>query len=98
MRMEFLKAVKIADENKHLVGKIVNGMKIDEILIVPTNSEEYKEYMSIYLRTFNAQQSIVPFIDSDVQIRLLGNKHLIRDMHTLMTISIENAIKELNNQ
>ena len=95
--MKFLEAVKIADENEYLVGIVVNGMKIDEILIVPTNSEEYKEYMSIYLRTFNAQQSIVPFMDSDVQIRLLGDEHLIRDGRALMTMSLENVLKKLNN-
>ena len=75
--MNFYEAVKLAKANEHLIGKEYQTGIIDEIIIVPTNEIEFDEYKRIYKRTHDAQKAIVPFMESDVEVRLLINKKLI---------------------
>jgi len=72
--MEFLRAVKIADKNKHLIKQQFDEQTIDEIIIHPTDSKQLKEYTALYQSTSDAQQSIIPFIHSDVEISIVLNK------------------------
>ena len=75
--MEFFKAVKIAQANKHLIGKKLKDKTIDEIIIMPTNANSQNEFLKRYIQTLNAQESIVPFMNDDVVV-CVSCKELIR--------------------
>lgn len=75
--MNYLDAVKLAKANEHLIGKDYLGGRIDEVIIVPTNEIEFKEFKRIYKRMNNAQKAICPFTESDVEVLLIFNKQLI---------------------
>ena len=93
--MNFFDAVKVADANKHIIGKKWKDATIDEIIIVPTDSSQRVEYEKLYNMTLNAQESIAPFMSEDVEVMVLCNKNLIRQGLLLWT-SIYNLPKDYN--
>ncbi len=46
--MKFYEAVELAQKNENLIGKSFNGGIIDEIILVPTDFEEEKEFERLY--------------------------------------------------
>ena len=77
--MDFLSAVKLAKEKSFLIGTNTdNGGVYDEIIIMPTNSIEREYFTSSYIRTFNAQISIAPYVESDVEVVAVIDKYRIK--------------------
>lgn len=68
MTMTFSEALIIASSKSSLVGTFINGEKVDDILIIPTNVDELKVYIDSYIASLNPQQAIIPFIASDVKV------------------------------
>ena len=77
--MKFLDAVKLAEMNSHLIGKSTSGGRIDEIVIYPTDPILYEQFLQEYMSTRNPQNSIVEFINSDVQVGVVIDKFLIEE-------------------
>ena len=75
--MNFLKAVETAEKNKNIVGQKYNGGIIDEIIIYPTNPEMCKKFTLQYINSQNAQLSIIPYIETDVEIAVVIDKQRI---------------------
>lgn len=94
--MRYIDAVKIAEANKHLIGQQWNGAIIDEIIIAPTDSSQWEEYSRMYIQTLNAQQSIVPFMNSDVSVFVVCDKKRIRSQNLFVFSSIYELSKKLN--
>ena len=93
--MDFFKAVKLAKANEHLVGKVVKGAMVDEIIIMPTNEEEQKAYWQYFVKYLDAQRAIVPFMTSDVEVFALFDKRLIRSENISVTCNIVNLPTEI---
>lgn len=82
--MKFLEALVVANEKEQLVGKLkMNGATLDEIIIVPSDVEEYQSFIKAYTHTLNAQQSIVPYMESDVIVLGVFDKKRIRQENVL---------------
>lgn len=94
--MEFIEAVKKADANKHLVGKIYKGAVIDEIIIAPNNEKEFDLFLKSYLHTLDAQASIVPFMSSDVGVYIIFDKNKIRQENLFPFMTIDKLPQEYN--
>ncbi|MDD2304060.1 MAG: hypothetical protein PHP53_05155 [Prolixibacteraceae bacterium] len=77
--MKFLDAVKLAEMNTHLIGKLTSGGRIDEIIIYPTDPIKYQEFVQEYKATLDPQYSIVEFINCDLQVGLVIDKFLIEE-------------------
>lgn len=77
--MKFLDAVKLAEMNSHLIGKSTSGGRIDEIIIYPTDPILYEQFLQEYMSTRNPQNSIVEFINSEVQVGVVIDKFLIEE-------------------
>ena len=75
--MDFFKAVRIAQVNKHLIGQKRKGETIDDIIIVPTNAKSRSKFDDLYKQTLNAQISIAHFMNEDVEVLIVCNKRLI---------------------
>lgn len=93
--MDFYKAVKIAKANERLVGKIVDGAAIEEIIIIPTDEKQLESYKQLFAQYLDAQRAIVPFMSSDVEVYALFNKRMIRSSGFFMVCSVENLPKEM---
>lgn len=79
MIMNFFEALEVANQKEQLVGKLrINGATLDEIIIAPSDAEEYQEFIKIYTNTLDAQKSIAPYIESDVTILGVFDKYRIR--------------------
>ena len=94
--MKYLEAFKIADANKHLVGKVWNNDVIDEILIAPTDPKERNDFERRYVQTLDAHESIIPFMSSDVEVIIVFNKKMIREIGLFSFISIDMLPKGYN--
>ena len=92
--MDFLDAVKIAEANQHLIGKEWKDATIDDIIIVPTNHNQWADFERLYIQTLNAQKAIVPFINSDVDIFVVFNKGHIRTQNLFRFTSIYKVLSE----
>lgn len=64
--MTYKEAVQIKENNEHLIGQIYRGSEIEEIIIQPTNPQEFQLFKSHYIRSLNSNEAIQPFINSDV--------------------------------
>lgn len=88
--MNFIEAMKVADANQHLIGKSWKGATIEEIIIVPTDPIQSEEFSRMYIQTLDAQQSIVPYMNSDVDVFVVCDKQQIRTQKFLICTSICN--------
>ena len=67
----------MAQKSEKLIGKTINGAKVDDILIVPTNSEQRDSFIKEYITTMNAKSAILPYMSFDVNVEALFNKDMI---------------------
>jgi hypothetical protein len=95
-KMNFFKAVEIAEKNKKLVGQKYRGGIIDEIIIYPTNPEMCEEYKKEYVKSLDAQASIAPYMESDVDIVVVVDKWRIRKERCIAFSSLYNLREEFD--
>lgn len=88
--MDFLDAVKLAGKNGHLIGKTYKGSRIDEIIVYPTDSNEFSEFGRQYILLNSAQKAIALFMNSDVRVGIVADKHRIRTQSVFFTTDISN--------
>ncbi|TAF74637.1 MAG: hypothetical protein EAZ53_08295 [Bacteroidetes bacterium] len=74
--MEYQKALNLKDKNLHLLGKYENGARIDEIAIIPTNSESNELFMKEYFRTYSSEEISKLFFQEDVEVVAIFNKKI----------------------
>lgn len=94
--MKFIEAVKKADANKHLVGKVYKGAVIDEIILAPNDSNECDEFWKSYCISLDAQRSILPFMNSNVDVYIVSDKSKIYQMGLAVITPIDELPKEYN--
>lgn len=76
--MEFLKAVELINKNQHLIGKKIEGAIIDELIVCPTDSNMFNDFSRQYLFVSNAQQAVAPYVNEDVTVYAILDKHRIK--------------------
>lgn len=75
--MEYNKALKVLANNKHLIGKMDKGATIDELILVPTNSNLTESFLKLYLQTLDGNKAIIPFLNVDVDVVAVFDKKRI---------------------
>lgn len=76
--MNFKEASELKNKNEHLIGQKYRGGTIEELIIRPTNGREFEAFTKSYLRTMNAELSIQPFLESDLDVDVLCDREKIR--------------------
>ena len=94
--MTFEEALKVVNDNKQLIGKRFCGAIIDEFLIAPTDSEQYKNFYNLYQQTLDAQASVVPFINCDLDILVVCDKKRISQEGIFVCLTLNNLLGRLN--
>ena len=75
--MNFKEALALAKKSEKLIGKSFNGSRVDDILIVPTNTEQRNNFIKEYLNSLDAYSAILPYMSCDVTVEALVNRDLI---------------------
>lgn len=77
--MTFPEALQLIERKKSIVGTTTEkGLLIDLILVVPTDEQKKKEFVVRLLSTRNPQQSIVPYINGDVEVWATNSDYLYK--------------------
>lgn len=94
--MNYIEAVRIAEANQHLIGKVWNGATIEEIIVAPTDTLLWSEFERFYISSFNAQESIVPFMNTDMEVFVVCDRFRIRTQKLFVYTSIRNLPENFN--
>ena len=92
--MNFSEATELKIKNEHLIGQKYRGGTIEELIIRPTNGEEFDVFVKSYLRTMNAELSIQPFLKSDLAIDAVCDRARIRTNSLFLRTELENLLDE----
>ena len=77
--MDFHSALRLIERNKDLIGTITEkGLLIDMLLVVPTATEQQEEFFRSLMLTRNPQQSILPYINCDVEVWASNTEYLYK--------------------
>lgn len=67
--MTFVEALNIANQKEALVNRLTsNNAILNEVIIAPTDPNEFAKFKQSYIHTLDAQRSIAPFIKSDLMV------------------------------
>jgi len=72
--MNFKEATELKNKNEHLIGQKYREATIEELIIRPTNGNEFEAFSKSYLRTMNAEFSIQPFLESDLAVDVVCDR------------------------
>lgn len=86
--MTFLEALSIADAKSNLIGSNLNGELIEDVLIIPTDTDNLKSFINMYMQTANAQQAITPFIQNDLKVVALFKREYLFKHGVFSTIDL----------
>ena len=87
--MKFLEALVVANQKEKLIGRLIkNGATLDEVIIAPSNAEDYQIFIKSYIDTLDAQKSIEPYIESDVNVLGVFDKIRIRQDNAFLISEI----------
>ncbi|PRX56277.1 hypothetical protein [Flagellimonas meridianipacifica] len=95
--MNFEEAKKIVRAHTYLLGKTVNGMKIDELFIYPLDEASYSVFIAMYRTALNNEESLRPFIEEEMGIKCILNKSSINmgnKIHSLTINEVKNLIED----
>ena len=92
--MNYEEAVQLKNKNEHLIGQKYRGGTIEELIIRPTNQNEFETFSKSYLRTMDAELSIQPFIGSDLTVDAVCDRAKIRTNNIFFRTEIGNLLDE----
>lgn len=93
--MDINEATILKAKNLHLIGKKDKGATIDELILIPTNSDLADKFLQIYLRILDGEKAIIPFAGSDVYIVAVFDKKRISGQNFFFHTDILNLPDEL---
>ncbi|SFN90377.1 hypothetical protein SAMN05421741_11359 [Paenimyroides ummariense] len=95
--MTLEQALQIVHNNQHLKGMDLNGVLIDDLLILPTDQELRDVYMGIYIRTLSAVNVINSLqISIDVDVIVIFNKAMIYSRGMILERTIDSLPDNFN--
>lgn len=75
--MDYLEALELARTKRHLIGRTVNGVTINKLIICPTNPDYFQIFKNKYYDTHSADLAINQFKTEDVEVAVvIGEKYL----------------------
>lgn len=91
--MNYKEALEEIKNKSDLIGKKIKGGTIDELIIFPNNEESKLNFKDNYLKTYDAESSIQPFINEEVSICAVIDKVKI-----LQKVFITATLDEIQNE
>ena len=88
--MGIQEALEKIDTHKDLLGKQLNGASIDDIALK-------RQFEKLYISSLDAQAALVPFLDKDVDIMVIFDKHKIRRQNIIFSTTLDNVLKMIEN-
>lgn len=95
--MGIQEALEKIDTHKDLLGKQLNRASIDDLIIVPTDIALKRQFEKLYISSLDAQAALVPFLDKDVDIMVIFDKHKIRSQNIIFSTTLDNVLKMIEN-
>lgn len=92
--MNVKEANELKNKYEHLIGQKYRGATTEELIIRPTNGNEFDTFAKAYLRTMNAELSIQPFLGSDLAVDVLYNRAKIRTNNLFIRAEIDDLLDE----
>ena len=92
--MNFNEATELKNKNEHLIGQKYRGGTIEELIIRPTNEKEFDVFLKSYLRTLNAENSIQPFLNSNLTVDAVCDRAKIKTSNIFFRVELENLLDE----
>lgn len=92
--MTYNEALEVVDNNQKIIGKRINGARIDEIIIHPVNVKQWEEFSRSYVQSLNAHSALLPFLGSDLGVSVVLDKQKIRSHSVFFYTSIDRAVNE----
>jgi hypothetical protein len=92
--MNFEEATKLKNKNEHLIGQKYRGGTIEELIIRPTNRNEFDAFAKFYLRTMNADLSLKPFLESDLALDAVCDRAKIRTNNLFLRTALDHLLDE----
>jgi hypothetical protein len=92
--MNFKEATELKNKNEHLIGQKYRGATIEELIIRPTNGNEFNAFNKSYLTTMNAELSLKPFLESDLDVDVVCDRAKIRTNNLFIRTELENLLDE----
>ncbi len=75
--MKYIEALEVIKNNSHLIGKVNDkGFVINELIMVPKDSNKREQYIWSYITTRDAQKAIKPYEDEDLLVWAIDTKYL----------------------
>ena len=96
--MTYKEAIKVVKENSHIIGKKVRDVQIDDVIIYPRDEQSYDSFINNYIRTFDWEKSLIPFLGSDMGIRCILDRHRINNGSVILYIELDSALKQLEEK
>lgn len=94
--MDFNTAQDLLIKNNHLIGQDMNGARINELILVPTNQNHADLFLRSYLRSLDFNEAIAPYAGSDVDVYVVANKSEINNIGVFFHTNIMNLGDEFN--
>lgn len=94
--MDYQKAKELITNNQHLIGKTIKGGIIDELLIYPTEEKSYDRFIKSYIKSGDANNSLLPYKNQDVNVIAIIEKGRINANGILLHASLEAIAIEHN--
>lgn len=93
--MTYSEALQTIEKNRFLLGKRIDNATIDELIIVPVEHETQEKFLSLYRNILDGEKAIIPFINYDVEILVVFNKHWIRTENVFIWTSLESVLNKI---
>lgn len=94
MRIE--DAIEEVQNHNDLLGKLVDGARIDELIIAPTNAESRQKFNRLYVDCLDPHMALLPFKDEDVEILAVLDKERIRKQSVIVFMTLDKILKRLS--
>lgn len=72
--MTYLEAEKLKENNLHIIGLKHNGGNIDELIIHPTDPNEFEKFITEYLNDYDFEKAIRNFKETDLIVSVVFDK------------------------
>ncbi|MCB0633832.1 MAG: hypothetical protein KDD15_29075 [Lewinella sp.] len=75
--MDYENAKRFKEDFEYLVGDEYKGAIIEELIVVPAHGTDFNEFVKIFLRTEDPHVAIIPFLNRELTVEVLLDKHKI---------------------
>ena len=91
MRIE--DAIEKVKNHNDLLGKYVDGARIDELIIAPTSAESRQKFDRLYVDCLDPHMALLPFKDEDVEILAVLDKERIHKQGVFVFATLDETLR-----